>query len=205
MKLLLKVCGMSHAPNIKQIAALEPDFMGFIFYPKSKRFVGEQFQINDLSPKIKRVGVFVNEAVEKVLEMAKLHRLDFVQLHGDEPLSQVKVLKKEGIGVIKVISIGATLPNEKIKEYEKDVDYFLFDTKTPNYGGSGKQFDWNLLKLFSSTVPYLLSGGIRVGDPDFIRGLQLPGLIGIDINSKFEWRPGHKHVAKVRKVKKQIG
>lgn len=204
MKLLLKVCGMREAENIQEVAKLSPDLMGFIFYSKSKRYVGEDFQAPVLDG-LKKVGVFVNEKPERVLGLAKRNQLDYIQLHGEESVEEARALKKGGFGVIKVIGILDKLPIEILSDFEGAVDYFLFDTKTPEYGGSGQHFDWTILKKYPFTTPYLLSGGIDVQDIETIKEMNLPGLAGIDVNSKVELAPGLKDIRKVKELNVQIG
>src|SRR5579872_2324791 len=136
MKLNVKVCGMREANNIIEVAALEPDYMGFIFYEKSKRFVGSNFSIPQTLPsKIKRVGVFVNEKTDSILETISRYKLDFVQLHGDEPPQECKALKENGAGVIKVFLIDHLFDFSATKLFRNYSDYFLFDTKSASRGG----------------------------------------------------------------------
>lgn len=194
---------MREAENIQQVAKLTPDLMGFIFYPKSKRYVGEDFQVPKLEG-VKKVGVFVNENTERILELAKRNQLDYVQLHGEESLESVHILKNSGLGVIKVFGVSSQLPIESLSEFEGAVDYFLFDTKTPEYGGSGQHFDWSILKQYSFTTSYLLSGGIDIQDIEIIKEMNLPRLAGIDVNSKVELAPGLKDVEKIKELNVQI-
>ena len=202
-RLLLKVCGMKHPDNIKELAAAKPDLMGLIFYPKSKRYVG------DLDPEtviaatqgIKRVGVFVNETIDNILKQVERFQLELVQLHGDETPEFVQHLKDK-VGIIKVFSVSDSLPD--LAPYEGLVDYFLFDTSTPNYGGSGKQFNWDILSGYSSKVPFLLSGGVGLENLEAVKALSIPQLIGIDVNSKIELEPGLKDIEQVKQLKQRL-
>lgn len=202
--MLLKVCGMRDEANIKGLIALTPDFIGFIFYPKSKRFVGENFIMPLVPISIKKVGVFVNEALPNLLSLVKKHELDFVQLHGNETVEYVQEVKMNGIKILKVFSVSDVLPIQSMKKYLSLVDYFLFDTKTPEYGGSGRKFDWSILKQYDLNKPFFLSGGVALSDVDDIRGLNLKNLIAIDVNSKFENSPGNKNLALVKELKVKI-
>ena len=152
---------------------------------------------------IKRVGVFVNESIERVEETVTKYELDYVQLHGDEDLDFANELRKRGIRIIKVFSISNELPAE-VAEYEGVADFLLFDTATPDYGGSGKQFDWSILNDQKLSVPFLLSGGISEEDVEKIKDLDIPMLAGIDVNSKFEFQPGLKDLERIEKLKMSI-
>ncbi len=201
-KLKLKICGMRDTDNILEVSALQPDYMGFIFYAKSKRFVGNDFVIPaGLSKSIKRVGVFVNETTEQIIELMKLHQLDLAQLHGEESVGQCADLKAAGFGVIKVFSIGEQFDFAGVKPYKKDVDYFLFDTKSENYGGTGRSFNWNLLENYDQEVPFFLSGGLSISNIKSVSQLKATNLHAIDINSGVEVKPGLKDVEKMNELK----
>jgi len=194
----LKICGLKYKENIEQVAALQPDYIGFIFYPKSKRFLGEDFVMPNISPNIKKVGVFVNATLEDIKEKVTTYKLDLVQLHGDESpefCAQLKPIVK----VIKAFGIDNSFDFKILESYKNYCDYFLFDTKTNEYGGSGKQFDWSILKSYNNTVPFFLSGGL---DLESINGLQLTTSnlqpFAIDVNSKFEIEPGLKEIKKIK-------
>ena len=178
MKKLLKVCGMREAANIKELAALSPDFMGFIFYPPSSRFVStiDENTIKSIPKKIRKVGVFVNENVLKIKDIAKNFRLDVIQLHGDESPDVCMKLKSEGYVVIKAFHIASADDFSDMLDYEGTCDYFLFDTKTQGYGGSGMTFDWTFLDRYTGQTPFLLSGGIRSASPHHraTRGMPSP-------------------------------
>jgi len=193
----LKVCGMRFSENIEEVARLNPDFMGFIFYPKSKRFV-RMDEMKDslakLNQSISKVGVFVNQPFQEVLETCKFLHLEFAQLHGNEPLEYAQRLKENGIGIIKVFHITNDFNWEETEKFTSVSDFFLFDTATPEHGGSGKKFDWQQLSNYAGTTPFLLSGGIGVDDADEILKLNHPAFAGIDVNSKFETESGAKDV-----------
>ncbi|MCW5912393.1 MAG: phosphoribosylanthranilate isomerase [Cyclobacteriaceae bacterium] len=193
-----KVCGMRHAANMQEVARLAPDYMGFIFYEGSPRFVGKDFFIPDDFPAgVKRVGVFVNAAPGKMLRMVHKHRLDFVQLHGDEPVSVVQNLKAEGVKTIKVFRVDEQFNFSVTEAYRQSSDFFLFDTKGKHYGGNAVQFDWSLLQQYTGVVPFFLSGGISVQSLNDLRGLKHPQLHAIDMNSGVETEPGLKDVKKL--------
>jgi len=199
----LKVCGMRNPDNIAQVGMLNPDFMGFIFYPKSKRYVGEDFDIvtfESLSNSINKVGVFVKENPSTILQRAKKYKLDYVQLHGGESLEDCRFLRESGIKVVKVISVHDSLAIDELERFSGVVDFFLFDTKSQNYGGSGLKFNWSILEKYEGDVPYFLSGGIDIEDIEDVFKLDLRGLFCLDVNSKFEISPGLKDVDKVEKL-----
>ncbi len=198
---------MKHSENIRAAAALQPDLMGFIFYEKSPRYALDnlQFTVDDvLLTDIKKVGVFVNESVEMILSAAKRYQLDFIQLHGNETPMQCLNLLNADLGVIKAFSIAESADFEQTEEYEGCCDYFLFDTKTPQHGGSGKQFDWSLLEHYKGKTPFLLSGGIGLEDAEMLHKIKHPLLAGFDVNSKFEIEPGLKNIDKLRQFSTQM-
>lgn len=199
----LKVCGMKLENNISEISKLNPDFMGFIFWPKSKRFFNEK-SIR-ISNKINKVGVFVNQDYDFIIDKINNFELDFVQLHGEEDYQFCKKIKTQ-CKLIKVFNIGSDFDFEILNSFESICDYFLFDTKGDSYGGNGIKFDWKLLKKYPSKKPFLLSGGIDLKDFTEIlkiKELKIP-LVGIDINSKFEFEPGLKNIKKVEELLKKM-
>lgn len=201
----IKVCGMRDARNILQVADLSPDFMGFIFYPPSPRFVGVDFKMADDFPKyIKRVGVFVNEVSSKVLEIAKFNQLDFIQLHGDESVTYCLEVKNAGLGVIKVFRVDEDFDFVQTNAYSEVVDYFLFDTKGKYYGGNAQKFNWALLKKYNQKIPFFLSGGIKSTDVCDILEVEGMNLVAIDINSGVEQSPGLKDITKLSEVINKI-
>ena len=194
----LKVCGRKFSENISEIESLKPDFMGFIFYKKSKRFFNESKLI--LNDKINRVGVFVNQETNEVIDIIKKYKLDYVQLHGDEDVRYCLSIKSI-CKVIKVFKIDDTFNFDKIKKFENVSDYYLFDTKTNLHGGSGMKFDWEILKKYNSKKKFFLSGGISEDDIVEIKKIKkIHPIIGIDINSKFELPNLKKDRAKIKSL-----
>jgi len=180
---------MKFPKNIQEIGALQPDCMGFIFYPKSKRYVGADFSpksIQKVPSSVKKVAVFVNEDVNRILEIQHQFNFDFVQLHGNESVAECEVLKENHIKIIKVFSIDEYFNFNDVMAFESVCDYFLFDTKTPKYGGSGKPFDWELLEKYTVSKPFFLSGGLSIHNIGKIKQTKYPMLIGLDFNSQLE-------------------
>ena len=199
--LAIKICGMKFPENIFAVAALKPDFMGFIFYPKSPRYA-EPLNIetlNALPKSIKKIGVFVNEDIEDILTIVYKYNLDGVQLHGSENVDVCKKLNDAGLLVLKAFPITDANNFKVTKTYEGACDYFLFDTKTEAYGGSGVKFDWSILNEYKGETSFILSGGIAPEDAEAILKIEHPKFAGIDLNSKFELKPGLKNVELLRK------
>lgn len=196
---------MKSTRNLEQVCALEPDFVGYIFYPASKRFVGESpdpalFQIP--GPGIRKVGVFVNERISFVLGAFESNHLHMVQLHGDESPEYCRKLTREGIPVVKALD--AKVEKARLEEYREELSFFLFDTPDPAYGGTGRKFDWDLLRGISPTYPFLLSGGIGPDDSGLVQNFDHGGLLGVDLNSGFEHSPGLKDVEKLKEFMQKI-
>lgn len=203
-RLKLKICGMRDAENIRDVAALHPDYMGFIFYADSKRFVGEHFQFAaDFPSRIRRVGVFVNEATENIRRLVKKHSLNLVQLHGEEPAAQCRELRSSGVMVIKAFSMSDGFDFGRLTSFREDVDYFLFDTMGPGYGGTGKTFDWQLLKNYDQEKPFFLSGGLSIENLGGVEKIKEMNIHALDVNSGVETSPGMKDVRLIEKI--QIG
>jgi phosphoribosylanthranilate isomerase len=201
MSVRLKVCGMRDHGNVLAVAKLCPDYMGFIFYEGSPRFVGDDFLIpNEFLHGIKRVGVFVDEEVEQMLSISKKYRLDFIQLHGDESVSVCKRLNESDLGVIKVFRVDNQFDFKETYEYRDVVDFFLFDTKGKNYGGNAVRFNWNILHNYDQEVPFFLSGGITPENVSEISALSGLNLHAIDVNSGVETAPGLKSIDKVKGI-----
>ncbi|MGV3586400.1 MAG: phosphoribosylanthranilate isomerase [Adhaeribacter sp.] len=203
----LKVCGMRQAENIEAILALKPDYLGFIFYPKSSRFVGEELPaetLNQIPANTRKVGVFVNESVANILEKVKKYKLDAVQLHGEESPATCQELKNFGLIVLKAFSVDDAFDFNRLKPYEGTCHYYLLDTKGKEYGGNGVRFNWEILKNYIGETPFFLSGGIDLEHAAQINALELPLLKGIDINSRFEITPALKDSNKVAAFFKQI-
>lgn len=201
----VKVCGMKSPRNLEQVCALGPEYVGYIFYRASKRYVGEEpdpalFQIP--GPGIRKVGVFVNESLSSLIGAFESNRLHMVQLHGDESPDYCRRLLKEGIPVIK--SLDAEEDESRLEEYRELVHSYLFDTPGKGYGGTGRKFDWELLKRIPSSLPFLLGGGIGPGDAGAVMDLDHRGLQGVDLNSCFELSPGIKDVPLLKEFMKLI-
>ena len=202
----LKICGMKYPDNIKSVATLQPDYLGFIFYEKSKRnFDGI---IPEIPNQIKKTGVFVNATKEFILEKVKRYNLKVVQLHGNESVSFCKEMRQNNIEVIKVFSVGEVFDFDQLKVYENVCDYFLFDTKGKEKGGNGITFNWKLLDNYSSNKPYFLSGGIGLEEVKnlkiFLDSEVSKNCVSIDVNSKFEIKPGLKDIEKLRAFTKGL-
>jgi len=199
--LAVKICGMKFPENIRSIADLQPDFMGFIFYPKSPRYA-EPFDIetiNSIPKSIKKIGVFVNESLENILTVVYKYNLDGVQLHGSENVEICRKLKDTGLLVLKAFPIAEAYNFNVTKAYDGSCNFFLFDTKTEAYGGSGVKFDWSMLAEYTGETPFLLSGGIAADDAEATLKIEHPKFAGIDLNSKFEISPGFKDVKLLNK------
>jgi len=206
-ELRIKVCGMRNLDNISGVIADLPDYLGFIFYPKSKRFVGLEPSSDILSAipdTIKKVGVFVDETPEEVFEICKNWKLDVAQLHGNETPEYCQQIQSSGITVFKAFSVDEQFDFEKLNKYSGVCDYFLFDTKGRLPGGTGQKFNWQLLENYLMNVPFFLSGGIEPDDVEAIGNFHHPELFGIDINSGFEISPALKDVEKVKKFMNEI-
>jgi phosphoribosylanthranilate isomerase len=196
-----KICGMKYPDNIIEVGALLPDYMGFIFWEKSARYFDGQ--IPTLPKSIKKVGVFVNETVENIIDKVQKHDLQAVQLHGKESVefclnlkAQLKNLKQVQIEIIKVFSVADDFDFSVLEPFENVCDYFLFDTKGKLPGGNGTTFDWKVLENYPSSKPFFLSGGIGIDEIDAVNEIiktNLP-VYAIDVNSKFEIEPGLKNV-----------
>lgn len=204
--MIVKVCGMRDSANIRQIDELGcVDWMGFIFYPPSSRNVEH---VPDYLPKhCKRVGVFVNATVEDIQHRQEEFGFDLIQLHGDETPEYCQALRarlKEGTELIKMIPIVSPEELTDTQAYEGIIDYFLFESKCQGYGGSGHQFDWNILQGYQGQTPFLLTGGIGPDDAEKVRAFHHPQCIGIDLNSRFETAPAIKDAKLINAFIKQI-
>ena len=243
--MIVKVCGMRDADNIREVSRLGVDMIGFIFYPKSPRYVqmlsslagiipdyseerirqasvlpsqaeeendGLSFARESVCQTVEnnvnrpaRVGVFVDDMPQNIVSRVYNYQLDYVQLHGNEPRETIENLRatldpdiKPSIKFIKAISVSSAEDILKYKEYVGAVDLFLFDTKCKTVGGSGEQFDWQVLEHYDGDTPFLLSGGIGPEDAERVKSFHHPQCIGIDLNSKFEIEPALKDVEKLK-------
>ena len=194
----IKVCGLKHQKNIAEVLEYFPHFIGLIFYEKSPRFIGhlDSEFVRGISV-TRKVGVFVNASIAHIIDCSERYRLDLIQLHGDESFEFICELTSKGVDIIKVFRVSDKLP-EDLEKFISVAKYFLFDTQTAGYGGSGKQFNWTILK--EVTHPFFLSGGIQLEDVDKIMNLELKNLMGIDVNSQFETEPGMKDIKKIKKL-----
>lgn len=204
---------MRDADNIRDISALGVDMIGLIFYPPSPRYV-QQFSsgagiIPDYAPDMGktplRVGVFVDDMPQNIVTRVYNYKLDYIQLHGNEPRETLENLRatidpdiKPKIKIIKAISVSSAEDIKKYKEYVGAADLFLFDTECKTVGGSGEQFDWQVLEQYDGETPFLLSGGIGPDDAERVKSFHHPQCIGIDLNSKFEIEPALKDVEKLK-------
>ena len=196
---IIKVCGMRDADNIRAVEQLGIDWMGFIFYERSGRYVSERPAY--LPTSVKRVGVFVDAAIDTVGAKIAEYALDFVQLHGNESADYIRRLRSTycpSVGVIKAISIETAADLRRHELYDGTVDFFLFDTRCTTVGGSGRHFDWSVLDGYDGSVPFLLSGGIGPDDAGHISTFRHPKLAGIDLNSRFESSPALKDIIKLK-------
>jgi len=196
--MIIKICGMGDTARMHQLAELPVDMLGFIFYPKSPRFVVGKIdpeEVAKLSQHIDRVGVFVDAPENEILELAESYFLTALQLHGSESPELCRKLKAEGYTILKAFNIS------KLNDYEAYApfcNYFLFDTPSAQHGGTGQKFDWALLENYKGTTPFLLSGGIGPDDAEAVNQIDHPQFAGIDINSKFEVKPGVKDIELIK-------
>ena len=204
----IKVCGMRDPENIQSlIQEVNPDWMGLIFYSKSSRYVSGDSAGSIQKLDVPKVGVFVNEPIEFVLNKIDEFNLSTVQLHGEESPEYVRELKlKTGKKLWKVISIGETIDWETLRDYVELIEFFLFDTATTQYGGSGKRFNWQVLEKYPFEKRFILSGGLNEESASEILALaeKMPQLAGVDLNSKFEDAPGLKNIDKLKSFSNKI-
>jgi len=217
----LKVCGMKYQDNMLEVAALQPNYLGFIFYEKSPRFFNRK--IPELPKSIKKAGIFVNASLDYILEKVKKYNLQAVQLHGNESPEFCEALRhpelvsgSHPVEIIKVFSIKDEFDFKDLQPYEDVCDYYLFDTKGKLPGGNGYAFNWKVEKDYPSTKPYFLSGGIGLNEVKSIRSFlsfdsaqdelqqESSYCYAIDINSKFEIEPGLKDIEQLKKFKEQL-
>ena len=193
----IKVCGLRDPGNIELVCRLNPDFVGYIFYPRSKRYVGARpdpaiFRIP--AKPVRKVGVFVNEEITVVRRKFEEYGLDMVQLHGSEPPEYCRDLSFSGVPVIRALTPGRIALQAQIAAYAEIAGHFLFDRGGKEFGGTGNKFNWDLLRTYSVPVPFILSGGIAPEDVSRIGKLDHKWLYGVDLNSRFESAPGIKKV-----------
>ena len=202
--MIVKVCGMSDAVNIRLAEQLNIDWMGFIFYPPSPRYV--ERRPDYLPQRQRRVGVFVNADEAFILSRISLFGLQLLQLHGHETPRQCRSLREAtGLSVIKAFSVKSAADVALTRHYEGAADYFLFDTPTPGVGGSGRSFDHQLLDNYTGNTPFLLSGGLGPDSMSHILALRHPRMAGIDLNSRFETAPGIKSIHRLQQFLQSLG
>lgn len=203
----VKVCGLTDPLNVKAISESGADFIGFIFYRDSKRYVGEnpdKTLFSNVSEGIRRTGVFVDEQPSKVLKTAEFAGLDVIQLHGNESVNYCRSLKANGLLIIKVFCVGEAFDPLITDLYSEVCDYFLFDTKHERHGGSGNKFDWGILGNYHFKKPFFLSGGIGPEDTNIKTAVLNSQLFAVDINSRFEISPGIKDAVRVKNFINEI-
>jgi len=198
--MIIKVCGLKVPENHRAIGKLDIDMIGINLYKPSRRYIGNS-RLEKINGQ-KRVGVFVKSTKERILNAIENHKLDFAQLHGDEEVETCQHIRNY-IPIIKVFRITPEFDWRSTELFEF-ADYFLFDTMTDEFGGSGHKFDWSHLNAYKGFTPFLLSGGISPDDADRILSINHPQFKGIDINSKFEISPGIKDVDKVSNFIEEI-
>jgi phosphoribosylanthranilate isomerase len=204
----IKVCGLRLQGNIEEVVLLQPNFIGFIFYEKSPRFVGEQLNeeyVRSIPSNIKKVGVFVNASPGYIVDTVKKYDLQYAQLHGNEMPDMCRSLRQKGINIIKAFSIDDSFNFNMLNNYKSFCDMFLFDAKGDAPGGNGIPFNWNILSKYDNEKPYFLSGGIG---PDNIASVielsKKTRIYGIDVNSLYESEPGVKDIAKLEQLFNQV-
>ncbi len=194
--MFLKVCGMRDAENICAVEQLGVDWMGFIFWSKSSRYVSEPPAY--LPSRAHRVGVFVDATLEDICAHVRSYGLHLIQLHGHESPAfcrEVRSACEDSVAIIKAFAITTPKGLEAVNAYEGIANYFLFDTRSSLPGGSGQQFDWSILDAYDGTTPFLLSGGIGPDDLDRLLAFHHPRLLGFDLNSRFESAPAFKDLS----------
>jgi phosphoribosylanthranilate isomerase len=198
----LKVCGLKYTDNIRQIAELNPDYMGFIFFEGSKRFVGHDFIMPQISSEIKKVGVFVNANKDYILACIKRNGLDVVELHGNESPEFCGELAQQ-VKVMKAFGLDDEFDFKNLDPYKKNCSYFLFDYKSDNYGGSPKPFNPEFLRNYDNSIPFFISGGMDLQKFRNIESLKIDPY-GVDVGSRMEIKPGYKDIIKIIQIKNNI-
>ncbi len=202
-RFIIKVCGMRDPNNIAALSNTGVDWMGMIFYPKSKRFVSGMIE-PDMEKKMQRVGVFVDEDIDNIEHFIKDYQLEIIQLHGSEDPGYCTNIKQLGVKVLKAFSVENSFDFSHCDPFIGHSDYFLFDTKGDLPGGNGVAFDWNILESYEGDTPFLISGGIDFHHVAALKKFQHPSWIGIDINSRFESEPAIKNIEKIKRFKHEL-
>lgn len=203
----IKICGMREVGNSLAVADLHPDFLGFIFYPKSARYMRETLdpaQVRSLPASIAKVGVFVDADLAVVQATAAAYALDYVQLHGHETPAYCQQARGAGLHVIKAFAVGETFDFASLAAYEASCDFFLFDTKGALPGGNGTAFDWQILAGYTGATPFFLSGGLGPANLTALLDFHHPQLAGFDFNSHLETAPGVKDVAATEQLVQRL-
>jgi phosphoribosylanthranilate isomerase len=200
----IKVCGMKHSSNIMELLQLQVDYVGFIFYKPSSRYMEEYLSDVTFPDTIKKTGVFVDESIMEISLRIRQYGLDAVQLHGKESPELCQRLKEKGIEVIKSFNISSEDDMDLVAKYTDVCDYFLFDAPTSRHGGSGRKFDWKILQHYQGKTPFFISGGIAPDDVECIRSFHHPSLYAIDLNSRFEQSPALKDTVKIEQFISQL-
>lgn len=197
----IKVCGLKHPDNIRAVTDLVPDYVGFIYYSKSPRFVADHVgdSLASLPSSINKTAVFVNETADEINRLIDQYGFDAIQLHGSES-PEFAAQFKGRVEVLKAFGVNEDFDFEQLKAYTNKVDYFLFDTKTDAHGGSGQTFNWSVLDKYQLAVPFFLSGGLSLDNLNQIAHITHQQFYGVDLNSKFETAPGLKDIDKLRQA-----
>jgi len=195
----IKVCGLKQPENIKAIAALNPDYVGFICYGRSPRYIDalEAAVPASIAENIQKTGVFVNEEAATINLLIDKYGFDTIQLHGDES-PEFGAAFRNRVTVIKAFGVDNDFNFDQLQAYANKVDYFMFDTKTSGYGGSGKTFDWGILNNYKLDIPFFLSGGISLDNINEVKNIIHPQFYAVDLNSRFETEPGVKDLEKLK-------
>lgn len=201
--LIIKVCGMRDPSNVEALSNAGVQWIGLIFYPKSKRFVSSELEI-ETTEGMQRVGVFVDETIEKINQYIQDYKLDIVQLHGLEDPAYCASVQRCGVKVLKAFSIDDSFDFSQCDPFMSVTDYFLFDAKGDLPGGNGIAYDWNILNNYQGQRPFLLSGGIDLNHVAALKNFEHPSWIGIDINSRFEIHPALKNIEKIKQFKHEL-
>ena len=203
----LKVCGLKHKNNLLDVISAGVDYVGMIFYEKSPRYMVDTLFPEDvwfLPDEVEKIGVFVHADKAYIEKYARLYQLDIIQLHGNESVDFCKQIQDLGYPVIKAFGVDDTFDFSVVEAYRHAVDFFLFDTKSNQYGGSGKSFDWNLLNQYHGDIPFFLGGGVSIDQLPDILCRPLPKLFAVDMNSRLETEPGLKDITLVKEAVRLI-
>jgi phosphoribosylanthranilate isomerase len=195
----IKVCGLKNPDNIGKVVLLSPDYLGFICYDQSPRYIDElpAGALRDLTPY--KTGVFVNEEKETIDSLLDRYNLNAIQLHGNESSEFCREFKNR-VQVLKAFGLDESFDFDQLNAYADSVDYFLFDTKTSKHGGSGKTFNWDILQKYTLKVPFFLSGGLSMDNLAEVKKIKHPMFYGVDLNSRFETEPGIKDIELLKKA-----